>query len=264
MESSPPLSQALWQENSLKIWQGRSFSWFSLFFWVFRDLQGEWIGGSPNPPLGFFFSLVLTDPQGITTHISLHDSNLKVRFLSVTQSQKAAPCTASRQPEAGHGKTHLLVHLLTERFATSTPKHTKAFCLHRSQQQWSYFCFHIIKFCQLFLNRKWAQLGEWERRNPETDTQKFDPRCQNLHLMGWSPLPLCASPNRALCAPALQEMHHGSAVIRCQLKPSQSPKLPFTKDIKTDSTEHLCKIFYSLCFAFLMGKGGKIYAVVSL
>lgn len=94
----------------------------------------------------------------------------------------------------------------------------------------------------IFLNRKWAQLGEWERRNPKTDTQEFDPCCQNLQLMGLGPSPICASPNRALCAPALQELYHGSAVIRCQLKPSQSPKLPFTKDIKTDSTEHLCKI----------------------
>lgn len=174
---------------------------------------------------------------------------------SVTESSPRPP---KHQPKAGHCKMHLLAHLLTERFVTWSPKHIKMFCLHRSQQRLPYFCFHNIKFCQLFLNRKWAQLGEWERRNPKTDTYKFDPHCQNLHLMGLGPLSFCASPNRALCAPALQEMYHSSAVIRCQLKPSQSPKLPFTKDIKTDSTEHLCKILYPLRFAFLVGREGEI------
>lgn len=45
------------------------------------------------------------------------------------------------------------------------------------------FLFSHHKILPIIFKQKIAQLREWERRNPKTDTYEFDPHCQNLHLM---------------------------------------------------------------------------------
>lgn len=126
------------------------------------------------------------------------------------------------------------------------------------------FLFSHHKVLPIIFKEKISPIRRMRKEEPKDWHIWVWPMLSELALNGWGPLPVCASPDRALRAPALPERCPGSVVIAAQLKLSQSPKLPFTKDAKTDSTEHLCKTFYPLCFAFLVGCEGKIYIFVSL
>lgn len=120
------------------------------------------------------------------------------------------------------------------------------------------FLFSHHKVLPIIFKQKMSPVRRMRKEEPKDWHVWVWPRLSELAFNGWSPLPVCASPDWALCAPALPERYPGSVVIRAQLKLSQSPKPPFTKDAKTDSTEHLFKTIYPFCFAFLMGSEGKI------